>query len=266
MDTFDLDHITYEHFVIFSSLKNLYLICDLDLHPELTTQNVQRRIKRFAALFFLTFIPKEKDTEIGPINFSDNLKFDEYFFSEYWIPFSMYASMTRFWLTNFLFLQRNIFNESLIIDTMAETFLNYDSNCDFLTNCDTYVIEYKENNKSFIKVSLTLEKTTRLVCRPLIPPLRTRAFFDSFSREEIFWSHDSFYDEHDKLVKKIWRQLEPKEQEAYCLGFRKRRGVDFQFSEPEENSSDSISTASSVTKIDENEYFTSCLNRFLQDN
>ena len=265
MDTFDLDKISYEHFVLFSSLKNLHLICDLNLHSDLTVQIVRRKIKRFAALLFLTFIPHEKDTEVGPINFSDELKFDEYFFSEFWVPFSMYARMTRFWLTNFLFLKNNILHDSLILDTMAETFLHYDSNCDFFNNCSSYVIQYKENNNPYIKITLTLEENTRLVHRPLIPPLRTRASFDTFSRNEKFWSHDSFYDAHDNLVKKIWQQLEPKERDVYCLGFRKRRGFDFNFSESEETSSDSITDGESATQVIANEYFSLCLDRFLQE-
>lgn len=115
-------------------------------------------------------------------------------------------------------------------------------------------------------LSLTLleGRCIRVIHRPLIPPLKTRASFDNFCRNETFWTHDSFYNAHDELVKHIWPSLESKERDAYCLGFRKRRGFNFEYSDPQENSSNSGKDLSTITQINEDPHFAKCLSTFFQ--
>lgn len=238
--TYFLKELSSSHFEIFSSRTSLSLLYETIPHISLQTQleQIKQKQNRFAALFFLSKLPNNLNTVCGPINFSAELSVEEYYYSENWVPFSLYHNVTRFWLANFCFLNRYMLNRSYIPDIMSETFLTYDKECDFLKLIDVNFIPIKIDNLQHIKISLEIFSNERFVIRPIIPPLTLRAQFNDKCRKESLWNMHKFYIQHDCLVKTIWDKLKDPEREVYCSGYLRRHGSEFAWTEDQENTSD----------------------------
>ena len=165
--------------------------------------------------------------ELGKRLLPDNLFSINYFYSDNWVPLSMYTTITRFWMENFKFLAKNIINESHLIDSMVETFLTLDPDTSFIQTLDVNFSETRIDNQSFLQIDIITRASTKFIIRPVIPKLHLRVSYTDVERKEKLWNTEDFYNQHDQLVSKIWENLKDNEREAYSLGYAKRRGKNF---------------------------------------
>ena len=158
MDTFHISDLSETHFEIFSSLTSLFLLQPIpdETFCGKTMSQLVSKTKRFAALYYLTLVPKLRQTKYGPLNFSGDLSLDEFFYSDHWVPLSMYTSVTRFWMENFKFMARFILNDSHLIDSMAETFLTLDPDTGFIQTLDVNFCETRIDNKRYVKINILI--------------------------------------------------------------------------------------------------------------